>query len=937
MKERIVSGLKKVAVMLIASAMVLGLIPVGLLSLRSVTDNDEGRFIRLLPILETYVSAKTGESETPGSSLISGYLPAGRYHDSYIRFDIRELLESDIKDITGAKLRLTPISTENNTDTPVKLSIMENNTWNADIDYNSKPSSTHDINIAEIDIESSQCGETPLEIDLTEYIKKYIADKREYISLNVKGAESGTVSFAGTSYEDKAFRPCLKITTGTATDPDSSDLRKSVLDNAYKNPDGSTNLHFSLTPYNIQGAMYNVALSLNPPNDTEPSPITVYCEDVPVFNSESATYEDMQNINITHIVNDLYSRGATSINLSVSGINNIHTTGTNAPKLNISVSDNQNVVAVTEGLIYSLEQNISPSEIKDNLSENYTTESGTTAGFSWSAVYTETGLDASEILKPNGSVDRPAWFKDSCNISAIATATSGNYSCSRQYNLTVLPQDLPDYTNNKFSNYVNLGAAISENKHDVNYSGAEQHSDWISGKHFPYRSLEPEDILAFSLKADTENKNYLTLKLTAENINGSTLVIENLQNRSAEPIVIDPSDKFSENGFVYCTYPLPEEYSTENGFSTFRLTCTNNTEIPEDTAGSMAEAKTFEEVIPDSTASATGVPSDESVTEDSTREKLPVWNIHSAYMTQSPYFDPQDFADRGEILVEKTSLEDTDLSDLLRNLYRSVVPDDEIESIEEGTAASPTWTKPNDSTIAFADGENNVAVLLPPDNSPVQIHRSTIYYDSYSEVTPNIYENGNLTAINYDMYRILINNSSQYTNIPWEEQNLSGIYYDLVSNKYFAFLGDGMAADVSVLPAGETLQDGKNAGLNLSETMILSFLAEPLYFPDWRVSEVNGESVSRTKIVKELTINEITIKNVGTATETAKELQVICGVYERGMIVQLDRQTVSIIPGYTEYHVPVNNIPLKPGQVLKVFIEQIDQPPNEMTEKLVLS
>ena len=927
MKESVVSSIKKIAVMFIASLMVLGLIPVGLLSLRSVSDNDDGKFIRLSPVLETTVSAKTGESDIPGSLYSENCLPAGHYYDSYMRFDIRELLDKDIKNITTAKLRLIPIRTENSSNVPITVSVMENNTWNTDMDYNSKPSSTHDINVTDVNIKSSQCGETPIEIDITEYIKKYISDKRESISLNFKGNSNNSVTFAGASYEDSAYRPCLKILTGDATDPDPSDLRKSVLERVYKNPDGSTHITFNLTPYNIQGAMYKIALALNNPQDAETTPLEVYCDDIPVFSSDNATYEDMQNIDITHTVNTLYSRGATSVNLRVSGVNNIRTAGESTPELNISVSDNRDIAAVTEGLVYALENNSSPAEIKGNLAESYTTESGATANLNWTAFYTDTGNDASDIINSNGSVNCPEWYDNSRNITAVAVASAGNYSSKHQYNLTVQPKELPDYSDNKFSNYLNFGSGKSESTHSVAYSGTEQHSEWISGKHFSYRSITPENILAFSLKTEPNVQNYLTLKLTAENLEDSVLVIENLQNRAAESIKIEPADKFKEGGFVYCTYPIPQNFSTENGYTTFRIMCTNNSSaIQQD--NSIAD-----ETIPQENTTSTASPTEEP--EEST---LPLWNIHSAYMTQTPYFDPMSFADQGETLIEKDSLDGTSFYRTLLNLFNSVKPDsDGTQSVQTDDEIVPqTWTKNKDSAIAFTDGENNVSFSLPIGNNPIQIYRSTLYYDSYSEVYPDYYNNGNLMSINYDMYRVLINRSSQQTGIPYQEQNLEGIYYDLVGKKYYAFLGDGMAADVSVLPAGETLLDGKASVIPGETTMILSFLAEPLYFPDWRVSEINGKSVSQVKLTKDISVNQLTIKNVGTATETADELTVLCGVYERGMIVGMEKQTVSIISGYTEYRIPINNIIVKPGQVLKVFIEQSGRPPEKITEKLIL-
>ena len=49
MKGHLISGIKKLAVILIASLMILGLVPVGLIA-KPDTVSAEGEFLRLLPI-----------------------------------------------------------------------------------------------------------------------------------------------------------------------------------------------------------------------------------------------------------------------------------------------------------------------------------------------------------------------------------------------------------------------------------------------------------------------------------------------------------------------------------------------------------------------------------------------------------------------------------------------------------------------------------------------------------------------------------------------------------------------------------------------------------------------------------------------------------------------------------------------------------------------
>ena len=66
MKGHLISGIKKLAVILIASLMILGLVPVGLIA-KPDTVRAEGEFLRLLPIAETSVSPQSDQKKITGS------------------------------------------------------------------------------------------------------------------------------------------------------------------------------------------------------------------------------------------------------------------------------------------------------------------------------------------------------------------------------------------------------------------------------------------------------------------------------------------------------------------------------------------------------------------------------------------------------------------------------------------------------------------------------------------------------------------------------------------------------------------------------------------------------------------------------------------------------------------------------------------------------
>lgn len=910
MKEHFIANLKKIIVMFIAGLMVLGLVPVGLIALNNPSHNAEGEFFRLFPVMETYVSAKENETDISVTSQTPDTFLAGDYYDSYIRFDLNAFKKLDHNDITNAKLRLTPVERGINKQLPITLSIMENNSWDSNITYNTKPSGIHDIVVSDFNVTASQCQETPIEVDLTEYVKEYIKDNREQISFCLDGGNSGLTAFAGTKYPDKAFRPCLKITTGTATDPDFPDLKKATYDGATSNnprltidSSNQAELKFNLNPYNIQGAMHSVLLKLSAIDIQKKSSLNVYCNDILAYSSSEPNISNMQNIDITDTVNDLYARGTTSLTLKITGGDTgriiFSNSGDTHPKLLIKATDDPNVSAVIEGLTYALEQNPSSNEISSNLSEIYTTENGTEAFFKWFATY-PTGEPANNLLKENGEVILPEWFENSKAIVADVTVASGAYSRTRQYNLTLLPQQLPDYQENKFTNYVKFGTAKSEEKHKVAYTpdNIRQSADNLT-----YRIVSTDDIVAFNIKTNPTKQNYLTLKLTAENVENTQLVIENLMNREADAIRIEPDNKFSDDGFVYCTYPLPADYPVDKGYSSFRIFCDTDRLI-----GNI----------------------------------IPHWNIYGAYITESPYFDPQEFSDRGESLKEKASARTISFYRAIKDLFKRVLPNYAIEPdgslTADETAVTPQiWTENVHNSIAFTDGENTVAVVLSDHNQPIRVHRSTLYYDSYAELYPDRYHDNSVIAIDYGLYQIFINNTNQSHNIPWEEENLKGMYRNLVTDNYYAFLGDGMAADDSVLPEGATLTDGNNFTLNGNETAILAHLAEPIYYPDWRVSEINKKSISQTKINKKMIIDEITIKNVGTASETAEELNIICGVYQEGKVIDITCKTISVVTGSNEYPVVLDGITISPGQTFRVFIEQNNAPVGEISPKLELS
>ena len=101
---KFLSGIKKLAVMLIAGLMILGVVPIGLIS-KPETVSAEGEFLRLSPAEEAFVSAVPGETDKSGRELFSGVNLAGSQNDTYMRFDLSGLADVMAKDIRSAVIK----------------------------------------------------------------------------------------------------------------------------------------------------------------------------------------------------------------------------------------------------------------------------------------------------------------------------------------------------------------------------------------------------------------------------------------------------------------------------------------------------------------------------------------------------------------------------------------------------------------------------------------------------------------------------------------------------------------------------------------------------------------------------------------------------------------------------------------------------------------
>ncbi|MEE1012787.1 MAG: DNRLRE domain-containing protein [Clostridia bacterium] len=955
MKEKVVSALKKAVVIVIASVMVLGLVPVGLMTLKPNTVSAEGEFLRFAPAKEASVMSRTEEKKAAGNNLAEGLYPVGGESHVYLQFDLQSLVDDkDLGEVKKATLRLIAVNGGIDASQPMRLWLMPSADWNGDMSYEDRPAALGEIKIADLPVDVKGKETQVLEIDLTAYLQKWMEDRKNQVSLHLDAAASSLAAvIAGSSYEDAACRPCLKVVTGEASDPDPTDLTKTWLEKTAQTGTNHSDkelragngadayLKFRFNPGNIQGAMYLVNLKLRMLHADEDAEIFIYKisngqwnegETLPqgeerlIYSSRVDAGAAVQSMDLSHAVNEAYARGEVTLTLRISGGETgqvaFANQGEDAPRLSLRVSDHENIVAATEATVYALEDNASPDAITGNLSESYTTESGTRAEIRWNAVDAITGEDAKEVLGDNGKITRPQWFENSRQIRATAAISSGDYTRERGYLLTVLPEEMPDYTGQTFGNDINLGSSGREDDFGFAEVHVPAHSRWIGGKNFPYRTLGADGSMAMAMAVDPEKQNYLTVKIWKAEKPTSALLIETMPNRTAEPIVITaPAEIAAEDGFLYLTYPVPLAQTQGKQYVSLRFSVDAET------------AETEEEIVP--------------------------WNIYNVYSGQSAYFDPLTFADQGEAIAGKWPGSDSSFTKLLRRMYMAAKQpwedftelwksEDAREQQEEAASAITeppeeeepeqerfVWMEAQPPMLAFDAGGDGIAISVWETKGRAEIHRNSSLYDTYAETELKNYSDG-LTAIDYDKYRVFRNTSGRERFIPWEAEGLSGIYQDMLGGGYYAFLHDGEMADDSVIPAGEVLELGKNLKLSARSTLVLEKLAEPLYGADWRVSAINGRTVAQVKLNRRLTISQVTVKNAGYDAEQETELRLICCAYESGKLSGISQETFSVIPGYGVYQVNLPAMTVMPGQTLKIFVEPANRQPGELTPKLEL-
>ncbi len=960
MKERFLAGLKNAAVIIIASFMLLGVIPLGMISHIS-TVNAEGEFLRLYPETEISLTAEPKQTDEELEDMPEDAHGVGRNHYGYLRFDIRSLLEQKKDKVQGASLRLTFLKASTTKKVPVKIWLMQNDDWNRSMKWKDRPSRAGEVLVATITLSPNDTGEPQLfEIDLTEHVRSWIDEEKETVSFCLEGTGDGVqAAYAGFSHEDPLFRPCLKVVTGAATDPDEKNLQKIALSQKFQTGQAKDGvavvqgkneiyLKFSLKEKNIKGAIYQANLKLNCLSK-DPNALlridrlenTTWTADslkqtknpggsrYLIYREEDVAPGVYDSINLVDAINDAYAKRKTMEAFALYSVNGEIQFGfheRNQPRMELLVSDDRDAAALTETVTAVLGDNKNPEQILKNLSDDRIAENGVRAAVTWEALDRETGEPAEDVLTANGRIIRPKWFQKSRELVAKTRISAGEYAVERTFYLTVMPQETPEFQDTEFGTMIDIGDGEIERKKQVESVDAFARSRWVEGQKMTYREMGSDGVIVLHLSVDPEKQNYFTVKLWEEDA-FSGIVVSNLRGRGRTAFEIRDIEMAvkEESGFYYLTYPIPMSYTKDNTYVSLRLT------MIEPEVEQVSEETEQTEL------------STEPVETEAERIE-PTVSIYAAYITQTPYFDPMTFAEQGEPVIKKEETESA-FYQFVRKIYgaaeeafdfRSARNPEEALPEEEESGVYTDVENQEENTLIFGK-EEQLMLELPEHGTIAKIYRDTSYYNAYAEMKDKEYHDGKLQVVDYGVYRIFRNRDDRSRELPWKEEAMSGLYQNLSDSRYYSFLQKGQMVDNSVLAVGTPVENGSTFRIKPGETVVMMLVAEPLYYPDFRVSEIGGQPVAELKLNNPLEIFSLTFRVMGTVPKEEEKLEIICGIYERGMLVGLERQSLTVSPGQVASEIMLEGtLVLKPGQNLKVFVEDREQEWKAMTPVLEL-
>ncbi len=927
-KEKLVSVLQKAAVIFFACLMLITMLPPGLLT--PDTPNADGEVVRLRTSEEAFSDA----TENGGAKI-------GGTNAAYLKFNLDGYADVPLDDIKSATLRLTFLKSSGSVQNRIFVKAAADTGIPSKITSFSaafgQPLAT--IYPRTVDDENSLS-----EIDLTEYIKSILKEKKTEVVFSLTGRMPLCAALASSEHSDAAFRPVLKIVTGIAQDTDPQTLKKAELKEtatvserlqSASGRDLSTSsnlliaggkneiyLKFDLVADSVLGEVSRAVLSLNKIDFSKSGAVRVYCINNNEWTADTISYETRPrgeetpvpstavsgagrvNLDITQAICEARNQGISTLTIRITGEDNnpLYFSGygdySTQPRLYINATDDKDTVCASRAAINALGGNRA-GFVTMNLANSYSAEDGGYSKIRW----VEYNLDGFEQtgrhISADGTITRPKWFEGNAQIIAEAKISCGDYSTVRDFILTIPAETAPNYTGYKFGNYIDIGESKSEDEQAFEYayaSGIKRR--WTGGSIFNYRTIYKNGAMALNFSCLPDSVNYLTLKLWNGDAAGGGFALSAYDSDSVPILLGEPYEIAAESsGFVYATYALPQEFTSGKSLVTLCLS---------------------------------GAATDGSVNE--TR------GIYSAYLTQSPFFDPIHFSRQGEKFISDSLFGAETIKMFIRNLKaisQSIGFDEAIE--EELTDPEQSVAiDPETGVIVFAGSDANLAFSIGENSAAV--YERLEYFDRFSGSCPVISES-DVVVVDYGDYRLLWNKSSAEKRLPKQMPEMSGVYRSITEDKYYTFSDDWQMTDDSVIPENTEVYSGTDIIIPPKSAQLLVHIADPMHDSDWRINKINGRTVSSLTFGPNEKIETITVKAVGGIPENAETLDVIFAIYESGRLVSAHRKKTALSPSREIYTIDFSELDtyVTKGRIFKVFLADNTQDLTRLEPRLEIT
>lgn len=928
-KEKLISIMQKTAVIFFACLMLITMFPPGLFT--PDKPSADGELVRLGTSGEVFSATNA-----------NGGAKIGGGNCAYLKFGLEAFDDVPVDEIKYAGLRLVFLKGTGSRKNKV---LLHEYVGHGLPNEASAFSISFDKPLAAFYPEITGDENSLSEIDLTEFVKKQIKNNKREVVFSISGDMPISAALASSSHADAAYRPTLKILTGIAEDDDPKTINKAELKETATVSErlhavsgralstdsnvlvaGGKNeiyLKFDLVEGAVLGEVSRAVLSLNKIDDTKSGAVKVYCINNNEWTADTISYEQRPrgeetsvpsvavngsgriNLDITQAICEARSNGISTLTVRITGSDStpIRFSGygdiKTQPRMYIDATDNADVVCAAKGALYALGKN-KAGFVTMNLQEAYQAENGKIAKIRWTE-YNMNGFEQTgSHITESGQLTRPKWFEGSVKIIAKADISCGAYATMREFILNIPAESAPNYTGRGFDNYIDIGNRASEEDQAFEFarvSGIKRR--WVSGKLFNCRTIYESGAMALNFSCLPDCVNYLTLKFRADDEVGvSSFMLSAYPQNNPEVPLSEPLEiKSEEPGFIYATYAIPRSFTDGKKYVSLCLSNTADSFTAEESRG-----------------------------------------IYAAYLTQSPFFDPVQFASSGEEFIKTPIFGKETINEFIKNL--KVISQNigfiEMPREEEKAPAESVAIDASTGVVAFAGDEANIVFSVG--ESLAKVYERLDYYDKASEACPVI-NDGEVAVVDYGKYKLLWNKSAEQRALPEDMPEMSGVYKSVGEDKYYIFSEERQMTDDSVIPENAESLVGEDIVIPPSSALLLTHMADPLKASDWRVNKINDKTVSSLMLAPDEKIGVITVKAIGGVSSNAERVNVIFAVYEDGRPISISQKNASTSLSRDIYSVDFSDcdICVKKGTIIKIFVNDDADDLTRLSPKLEMT